>query len=269
MKVGLTGAAGKLGRVLRPRLLEMGFDLHSLAGRRAQNTVVPLSDRERIFSGDLSLASGLEDFYTGLNVLVHFAGNSVEAPLPEIIQNNLIGLNALYANALRFGIQRVVFASSNHAIGMHSVETELAIDCDFRPDSFYGLSKMWGEGLARMYWDKHGIESVCLRIGSAEQQPDQLRHLSTWLGHEDLCHLIEQSIRVPNIGFQVVWGVSNNTRSYWNNAGAAKLAFAPQQNAEDFAEQITAQAQKSPEQPYQFQGGAFALARLPSVGEAT
>ena len=128
------------------------------------------------------------------------AGTSVERPLPEIIENNLIGLHAVYEGARRHRVKRVVFASSNHSIGMHEVTEKLGLDCDFRPDGFYGLSKMWGEGLARLYWDKHGIESICVRIGSAVERPTELRHLSTWFGLEDLMQFIHCCINTPNVG---------------------------------------------------------------------
>lgn len=131
-------------------------------------------------------------------------------------------------------------------------------DCEFRPDGFYGLSKMWGEGLARLYWDKHGIESVCVRIGSCVERPQEFRHLSTWLGHEDLVHLIEQGITVPDLGFLVVWGVSANARSCWNNDGAARLRYQPKQNAEDFAEEILAGPNPLDAIGRQYQGGSFA-----------
>ena len=104
---------------------------------------------------------------------------------------------------------------------MHSVDSKLGLDCDLRPDGFYGLSKVWGEAMTRMYWDKHGIEGICLRIGTAIEKPTEFRHLSTWLGNDDLVQLIERCITVPDIGYLVVWGVSANTRSYWDNAGAA------------------------------------------------
>ena len=145
------------------------------------------------------------------------AGTSVERPLPEIIENNLVGLHAVYEGARRHEVKRIVFASSNHAIGMHPVEEKLGLDCDFRPDGFYGLSKMWGEGMARMYWDKHGIEGISVRIGSALPRPTEFRHLSTWLGHEDLLQLMMRCIEAPDIGYLVVWGVSANTRSYWDD----------------------------------------------------
>src|SRR5215211_6256950 len=121
---------------------------------------------------------------------------------------------------------------------MHSVKDKLRLDAPFRADGLYGLSKVWGEAMARMYWDKHGIEGISLRIGSALEKPTQFRHLSTWLGHEDLVRLIMCCIEAPQVGYLAVWGVSENTRSYWDQSGAERLGYRPLQNAEDYADEI-------------------------------
>ncbi|GAB7524988.1 NAD-dependent epimerase/dehydratase family protein [Paraburkholderia sp. 2C] len=212
--------------------------------------------------GDLRDPAVVDRLLKGVDVLIHMAGTSVERPPPEIIENNLRGLVEVYEGARRHGVRRVVFASSNHSIGMYPVEDKLALDCEFRPDGFYGLSKMWGEGIARLYWDKHGIESVCVRIGSCIEKPTEFRHLSRWLGFDDLLQLIEQSIQVPDIGYQVVWGVSANTRSYWDNGGdtggAERLGYRPRQNAEDCAAEILARPNPLDAVAQRYQGGSFA-----------
>jgi uronate dehydrogenase len=207
--------------------------------------------------GDLRDPAVVDQLMQGVDVLIHMAGTSVERPLPEIIENNLRGLVEVYEGARRHGVRRIVFASSNHAIGMYPVEEKLSLDCAFRPDGFYGLSKAWGESLARMYWDKHGIESVCIRIGSCLEKPTEFRHLSTWFGHEDLLQMIEQTINLPEIGFQVVWGVSANTRSYWDNTGAEKLGYRPTQNSEDYAAEILSQPNPLDPLAQRHQGGSF------------
>jgi uronate dehydrogenase len=253
-KVALSGAAGQLGSVLRKALLERGVNLRSAAGSHA---LEPIVDGEDVMHGDLREPAVVDRLMEGVDVLIHMAGTSVERPLPEIIENNLRGLVEVYEGARRHGVGRIIFASSNHAIGMHPVEDKLGLDCEFRPDGFYGLSKVWGEALARLYWDKHGIESVCIRIGSCIEKPTEFRHLSTWLGFEDLLHLVEQSINVPDLGYQVVWGVSNNTRSYWDNTGAARLGYQPRQNAETFAAEILAKPNPLDATAQLYQGGGF------------
>jgi uronate dehydrogenase len=253
-EVALSGASGNIGRVLRPRLLERGIQLRSAGGTRP---LTPLSPHEDVMHGDLRDPAVVDSLLHGVRVLIHMAGTSVERPLPEIIENNLRGLFEIYEGARRNGVKRVVFASSNHAFGMHSVKSKLSLDAPFRPDGLYGLSKVWGEAMARMYWDKHAIEGISLRIGSALERPTEFRHLSTWLGHDDLTQLIMRCIEAPDVGYLAVWGVSNNARSYWDPTGAERLGYNPVQDAEDFADEIL--QQKNPLDPIaqQFQGGAF------------
>lgn len=258
-KVALSGANGQLGRVLRPALLARGYDLRSAAGSKPLDPLVPGED---VMHGDLRDPAVVDRLMQGVDVLIHMAGTSVERPLPEIIENNLRGLVEVYEGARRHGVKRIVFASSNHAIGMYPVEAKLDLDCAFRPDGFYGLSKAWGESLARMYWDKHGIESVCIRIGSCLEKPTEFRHLSTWLGHDDLMQMIGQTINVPDVGFLVVWGVSANTRSYWDNSGknddAQRLGYRPTQNSEDYAAGIVGKPNPLDAIGQRYQGGSFA-----------
>lgn len=254
-KVALSGAGGQLGRFLRPALLERGVDLRSSGGFRP---LEPLRPGEDLTFGDLREAAHVDRMLAGVDVLIHLAGTSVERPLPEIIENNLVGLQAVYEGARRHRVRRVVFASSNHAIGMHGVHEHLGLGCDFRPDGFYGLSKMWGEGLARLYWDKHGIESVCVRIGSAVPRPTEFRHLSTWFGLDDLLQFVMRCIEAPEVGFLVAWGVSANTRSYWTPTHCERLGYYPKQNAEAFAAEILARPNPLDAVGQRYQGGSFA-----------
>src|SRR3954468_2745735 len=191
-KVALSGASGAIGRMLRPKLLERGVDLRSAGGSKP---LEPLSPAEDVMHGDLRDPTVVDRLLNGVDVLIHMAGTSVERPLPEISENNLKGLFEVYEGARRNRVRRVVFASSNHAFGMHSVKDKLTLDAPFRPDGLYGLSKVWGEAMARMYWDKHGIEGISVRIGTAMgKPPENLRHLSTWFGTEDLLQLMMRCI---------------------------------------------------------------------------
>lgn len=253
-KVALSGASGSIGQVLRPALLKLGVGLRSAGGTRA---LTPLAPGEEVCHGDLRDAGFVDQLLSGVDVLIHMAATSVERPLPEIIENNLRGLHSVYEGARRHRVRRIVFASSNHAVGMHRVEDKLDLDCDLRPDGFYGLSKVWGEAMTRMYWDKHGIEGICVRIGTAIEKPTEFRHLSTWLGNDDLVQLITRCITVPDIGYLVVWGVSANTRSYWNNAAAARLGYRPTQNAEDYAAEILTRPNPLDAIAQRYQGGGF------------
>ena len=254
-KVALSGASGNMGRILRPELLKRGVDLRSVGGRTELTRIV---EGEDVMNGDLRDPAMIDRMLEGVDVLIHLAGTSVERPLPEVVENNLIGLAAIYEGARRHQVKRVIFASSNHAFGMHSVKSKLPLSADFRPDGWYGLSKVWGEAMARMYWDKHGIEGISIRIGTAfGKPPDNFRLLSTWFGLDDLVHLMMQCITVPNIGYMPVWACSNNDRSYWDNTGAEKLGYKPTQNAEDWAEDILKKPNPLDPIAQQYQGGAF------------
>jgi uronate dehydrogenase len=254
-KVALSGAAGNMGRILRERLTQRGVDLRSAGGR---TPLKPLHEGEDLTHGDLRDPAVVDGLLQGVDVLIHLAGTSVERPLPEIIENNLVALHQVYEGARRHKVRRVVFASSNHAFGMHSVDDKLSLDAPFRPDGFYGLSKVWGEAMARMYWDKHGIEGISIRIGTAMGKPPQEpRHLSTWLGEDDLVQLVMRCIEAPEVGYMAVWAASANTRSYWDNTGAEKLGFRPQQNAEAYADEILKRGNPLDPVAQRYQGGGF------------
>src|SRR5688572_12499534 len=186
-KVALSGAGGIVGSILRKGLHERGVDLRAAGGSKP---LVPMFEGEDVMHGDLRDPAVVDRLLAGVDVLIHMAGTSVERPLPEIIENNLRALHEVYEGARRHKVKRVVFASSNHAFGMYSTSDKLRLDAAYRPDGFYGLSKVWGEALARMYWDKHGIEGVSLRIGTTMgRPPENLRQLSTWMGTDDLVEL--------------------------------------------------------------------------------
>jgi uronate dehydrogenase len=253
-KIALSGAGGQLGSVVRAAMIARGTPLRSAAGSKA---LTPLVEGEDVMHGDLRDPAVVDRLLEGVDVLIHFAGTSVERPLPEIIENNLRGLVEVYEGARRQGVKRIVFASSNHAIGMYPVTEKLSLDCELRPDGFYGLSKVWGEALARMYWDKHGIESVCVRIGSCLERPTEPRHLSTWFGHRDLMHFLDRCVEAEDVGFLTIWGVSANTRSWWDNSGAARFGYQPTQNSEDYAAEILARPNPLDAFGQRFQGGAF------------
>lgn len=253
-KVALSGATGGVGRVLRPHLLGQGYDLRSAGYPDAPE---PLRPGEDVMGGDLRDPAVVDRLLAGVDVLIHLAGTSIERPLPEIIENNLVGLVAVYEGARRHGVKRVVFASSNHAFGMYGVDDTITPEVPYRPDGFYGLSKAWGESLARMYWDKHGIEGISVRIGSILERPTEFRHLSTWFGYEDFFQLVARCIEAPRVGYMHVWGISANTRAYWEPTHCEALGYHPRQNAEDYAAEILAQPNPLDPTAQRFQGGGF------------
>jgi uronate dehydrogenase len=254
-KVALSGASGNIGRILRVELQKRGVDLRSAGWLEP---LEPLHAGEDIMHGDLRDPAVVDRLLNGVDVLIHLAASSIERPLPEIIENNLVALYEVYEGARRHRVRRIVFASSNHAFGMHSVNDKLRLDAPFRPDGFYGLSKVWGEAMTRMYWDKHGIEGISLRIGTAMgKPPENFRQLSTWLGTDDLVQLMIRCIEARNVGYATVWGASNNTRCYWDLTEANALDFHPTQNSEDFAAEILKQPNPLDRVAQQYQGGGF------------
>ena len=135
-------------------------------------------------------------------------------------------------------MRRIVFASSNHVIGFHRREVVLDASVALRPDTRYGATKVFGEALARLYADKHGISAACLRIGSFRERPDDRRQLSTWISHRDTVQLVRRCIDTPGYHFLVAYGVSANTRGWWDNSSAAILGYAPEDDAEAFAAEL-------------------------------
>ena len=254
-KVALSGAGGNVGAILRVELQKRGVDLRSAGGR---TSLEPLHPGEDVMHGDLKDPAVVDRLLQGVDVLVHMAGTSVERPLPEIIQNNLVALQEVYEGARRNKVRRIVFASSNHAFGMYPVDERLKLGAEFRPDGFYGLSKVWGEAMARLYWDKHGIEGVSLRIGTTMgRPPENFRQLSTWMGTDDLVQLVMRSIEAQDIGYAAVWGISANTRSYYDLSEGNAIGYAPTQNAEDWAAEILKQPNPLDPIAQRFQGGQF------------
>jgi uronate dehydrogenase len=254
-KVALSGASGNVGRILREELPKRGVDLRSAGGSKP---LQPLHEGEDVMHGDLREPAVVDRLLNGVDVLIHMAGTSVERPLPEIVENNLLGLYQVYEGARRNGVRRVVFASSNHAFGMHPAGSRLKLGAEFRPDGFYGLSKVWGEAMARMYWDKHGIEGVSLRIGTTMgRPPENERQLSTWMGTEDLVQLVMRSIEARDVGYAAVWGVSANTRSYYDLEEGNAIGYRPVQNAEQWAHEIARRPNPLDPIARQFQGGQF------------
>ncbi len=232
-RILLTGAAGALGRDLRQRL----------AGRqtllRVSDTLemAPAGTGEEVVICDLADAAAVETLCQGMDAILHFGGQSIEAPWPRVLQSNITGLINLYEGARKAGVERVIFASSNHAIGFYPRSQRLDHTAPAKPDSRYGVSKAFGEDLAYYYAMKHGIRSLCLRIGSCLPKPVDARQLASWLSLDDFDRLVSVGLNADYV-YEIAYGVSANTRSWWDNANVVRLGYAPQDNAEDYAAEI-------------------------------
>lgn len=256
-KLLLTGAAGGLGKVLRPRL-RAHADTLRISDISAMD---PAQAGEEVVACDLSDGAAVDALVQGCEAIVHLGGVSVERPFEEILPANIQGAYNLYEAARRHGVRRVVFASSNHVIGFYRQGQVIDANVPVRPDGYYGLSKAFGENLARFYFDRYGIETVCLRIGSSFPEPRDRRMMVTWLSYDDLTQLIVRSLFTPNVGHTIVYGASANRDSWWDNSQATHLGYAPEDSSEPFRAQVEAQPVPDPADPAnQYQGGGFVKA---------
>ena len=266
-KLVLTGAAGRLGSYLREPLSKIADNLVSSDLVDDIGTLYPGETYQR---ADLAVYADIHELLEGADMVVHFGAIGDEAPFETLLGPNFVGAYNIWEAAYQRGLKRVVYASSIHAVGMHPKNQFIGTDAPHRPDTFYGLAKCFAEDLGSMYWDKRGVESVCMRILSCAQVTNA-RALGSWLSYDDLIHLVETSINTPVTGFSVVYGVSNNDRAPVDNAKASFLGYRPKDNAEQFAEQILAEAPEAdPSDAGQFcHGGPFASTDLGSSGLAT
>ncbi len=265
-KIVLTGAAGRLGGYLRKPLAAKCETLVS-------TDIAPLTDSlikgESFVQADLADYAKMSEIIKGADMVVHFGGHPDEKPFEDILHANIIGCYNIWQAAHEAGVRRIVYASSIHAVGLHPKTTAINIHTPHRPDSYYGLAKCFAEDMAKLYWDKKGLEAVCLRILSCANVTNS-RALGSWLSYDDLIHLVERAVDTPTTGFAVIYGVSNNDRSPVDNSGASFLGYRPRDNAEQFAEDILANApEPDPRDPDQMMhGGPFATTDLGESGVA-
>jgi uronate dehydrogenase len=251
----LTGAAGGLGKVLRPRLKAYCKQLR-LSDRDALGNA---ADGEELVQAGLEDAAAMQRLLQDVNAVVHLGGVSTEGPFEPILQANIVGVYNLYEAARRNGVKRIVFASSNHVTGFYRQDEVISPREPARPDGYYGISKAFGENLSRFYFDRYAIQTACLRIGSSFPEPRDRRMLSTWLSYDDLERLVVACLTAPVLGHTVVYGMSANRSVWWDNRSAAHLGFVPQDSSEPFrAHHESTQPQLDPSDPaVVFQGGAF------------
>ena len=266
-KLVLTGAAGRLGSYLREPLSKMCDELVSTDLFDDIGTLYP---GERYEKAQLESLEEMSAVIAGADMVVHFGAIGDERPFETLLGPNFIGAYNVWEAAYQHKVRRVVYASSIHAVGMHKKQDFIGIDAPHRPDTFYGLAKCFAEDLASMYWDKRGLESVCMRILSAAQVNNP-RALGSWLSYDDLIHMVTRAIDTPTTGFSIVYGVSNNDRAPVDNHLASHLGYRPKDNAEQFAAQVLADAPPAdPTDPAQMHhGGPFASVPLGESGVAT
>jgi uronate dehydrogenase len=261
LKVGrllLTGAAGNLGKELRPRL-KAYCDVLRLSHRSAIGEPGP---GEEIVITDLADKDGVHAMLKGVDAVVHMGGVSTEQPWELILAGNIVGAVNLYEAARLQGVKRIVFASSNHVTGFYRQDEVITPKCAPKPDGFYGLSKAFGEDLAQLYWDRWGIETVSLRIGSSFPEPKDRRMLATWMSYDDLERLVVAALTAPIVGHSIIYGVSDNRTTWWDNTPAKHIGYQPQDSSDVFRAEVEARQptidRHDPAALYQ--GGAFVKA---------
>ncbi|MBP7064495.1 NAD(P)-dependent oxidoreductase [Ferrovibrio sp.] len=253
-RVLLTGASGGIGtrlrQMLKPLYPELILsDLKPPADLGADETFLP---------ADLADAAAVEQICQDVDGIVHLGGYSVEGPWETILQANIIGCHNLFEAARRQGVRRVVFASSNHVMGFHPRHSKIGVEAVPLPDTRYGLSKLFGEGLGALYAHKHGLGVLSIRIGNFGDKPIDARRLAIWLKPADLVQLIRLGLEKPDLVYEVVYGMSDNQRAWWDNSHALALGYRPEGRSEDFAADALAAQKLLPPDAIgdYFQGGS-------------
>jgi uronate dehydrogenase len=263
----ITGAAGRIGTMLRSRLARPGRVLRLL-------DVVPLAPPpgpgEQAVTASVSDMAAMTAACAGADAVVHLGGIPTENAWAPILEVNINGTYTVFEAARRAGVPRVVFASSNHAVGFAPRESfPVPDDAAPAPDTYYGVSKVAGEALAALYARRYGLDAVCVRILSCFDRPQNPRMLATWLSPDDAGRLFEACVTAPAPGFRVIYGVSANTRGGWVSLdGARALGYEPRDDAEHYASEVLAgagapgrdAAWPDPDDPvFRYLGGDFTL----------
>jgi uronate dehydrogenase len=251
----ITGAAGGIGTRLR-QLLKGAYPDLRLTDLHTPND---LAKDENFTAADLSDLAAVERITDGVEGIVHLGGHSIEGPWDTILNANIIGCYNLFEAARRNKVKRVIFASSNHAVGFYPRHHRIGTNVTVRPDSRYGVSKAFGEAIGALYAYKHGMRVTCLRIGNFGDAPLDQRRLAIWLSPEDTAQLVRIGLEHPDIQFEVFYGASNNERSWWDNSNAYRFGYRPKGRAEDFRDQALEAQKKLPSDRVAawYQGGPF------------
>ena len=256
-RVLITGAAGGIGRALRESLRSV-YPVLRLSDRVPS---APPRDGEEIDHTEIADMDAVRHMVDGVDGIIHLGGNSGEAEWPVILQSNIVGVYNVFEAARMAGVQRIVMATSNHAVGFYPRAQTIDHRVVPRPDSRYGVSKAFSEALASLYADKHGIGFLCVRIGNFGTKPIDKRRLSIWVSPRDLTQLVRIGLEYPDLRYEIVYGVSNNRRSWYDNTNAYRLGYRPQDDSEPYAEAVL-RAEPPGADPIadRYQGGTFCAA---------
>ncbi len=256
-RILLTGAAGGLGRQLREPIKAFAdiVRLSDLAD------VGPAGEGEEVVLCDLADRDAVMALCEGVDAILHFGGVSTEQPFAPIMQANILGVANLYEAVHKQGVKRVIFASSNHTMGLYKTTDLVDASMPLRPDGYYGVSKVFGESLSRYYWDRFGIETVCIRIGSCFPEPANPRMMITYLSLDDLVELLRCSLVAPRVGHTITFGVSNNSAKWYDDRHSRHLGYVAKDSSAKFAHKFPDSGSYAPADDITitYQGGGFLL----------
>jgi uronate dehydrogenase len=253
VKVLLSGAAGSIGRTLTLGLADRG---HEIVG--FDRVPQPEGHDGPWYTGDCTDPDAVAEVFGAerFDAVVHMAGHPGEASLPDSLTSHVITTAALLDAMVEHDVPRFVYGGSNHAVGRTPRSDLLGIDVRPRPDTFYGVGKVAAEALMSLYADRYGIDAISCRIGSFLERPETVRNLATWLSPDDCVRMVDAALTTTAPGFAVLYGISNNTRAWWDLEPGRALGFEPQDDAEDFLPSIVAGPWDDPHAAYV--GGPYA-----------
>jgi uronate dehydrogenase len=250
----ITGAAGDVGTHLRRELA--GKYRIRAADARPMTKIA----QEAYARADVAKMADALRITKGVDAVVHLAGYSVEGPWEGILSANVGGCYNVFEAARRNGVKRILFPTSNHAVGFYRRDRTIDHRVYPKPDSRYGVSKVFGEALGSLYADKYGMQVFCMRIGNVNPVPIDKRRLSIWFSPRDLAQLVTIGIEHPEIRFEIVYGISGNKRAWYDNTNAHRLGYRPQDDSEAYAAEVLAREKPGDAVAEQYQGGVFCVA---------
>ena len=230
----ITGATGDVGTHLR-RELATKYNIRASDLRPLKKV-----GKEAFARADISKMSDALRITKGVDAIVHLGGYSVEGPWEGILHANIVGCYNVFEAARRNGVRRIIFPTSNHAVGFYKRSMTIDHRVYPKPDSRYGVSKVFGEALGSLYADKYGMEFLMIRIGNVNPVPIDRRRLSIWVSPRDIAQLVRIGVEHPGIRFEIVYGISGNKRAWYDNSNAYRLGYKPKDNSESYAPEVLA-----------------------------
>jgi uronate dehydrogenase len=251
----ITGATGDVGTHLS-RELAGKYKL-----RLSDKRPLKAPKGQTFVKADISKMSEALKITKGVDAIVHLGGYSVEGKWESILQANIIGCYNVFEAARKNGVKRIIFPTSNHAVGFYRRDQTIDHRVYPKPDSRYGVSKVFGEALGSLYADKYGMQMYMIRIGNVGPAPLDKRRLSIWISPRDIAQLVSIGIEHPDIRFEIVYGISGNQRAWYDNSNAFRLGYKPQDDSEKHAAEVLAREKPATDKIAEtHQGGIFCTA---------